>query len=151
MVNILNKDSVFAYIDKFNTECKTQFGVMTPQHIVEHLAMSLHIATGKLRVEFTGNVEMAEKIKQKLIYTDTELPQGIKNPILKDEPNPYVYKTIDEAKAALKDELELFYKYKSENPNATHVHPRMNVLTIDEWVIMQSKHFTHHFKQVGLV
>ncbi len=151
MINILDKEQVFAYIDKFDAETKPLFGVMTPQHILEHLMMSLHLAGGKLKIEFKGDLAMADKVKANLIYSDADLPQGIKNPILKDEPNPYVFKTIDEAKQALKNELEIFYKYKSENPAAKNVHPRMNLLTLDEWVILQNKHFKHHFKQVGLV
>ena len=151
MINILDQESVFKTIDKFEPHLQPIFGQMSPQHILEHLILSLHLSTGKRKIEFKGDDELAKKIKASLILSDAEMPIGIKNPLLKDVPEDLVYETIDEAKRGLKNELTYFYKYKSNHPNATSIHPRMNVLTIGEWAILHSKHFSHHFKQVSLI
>jgi hypothetical protein len=151
MLNILEKEKVFSIIEKFEVDLKTSFGVMTPQHILEHLIMSLTLSTGKKIITFNGNQAVAEKVKAALIYSEMILPQGIKNPLLKDVPGDYVFADIAEAKKALKEELNYFYDYKENNPNAKFVHPRMSELTIDEWTVMHSKHFSHHFNQVNLI
>ena len=151
MINIHDKEEIFDTIDKFNEDAKPLFGKLTPQHVLEHLMMSLHISTNKKIVEFNGNQEVADKVKATLIYTDAEVPQGVKNPIMTDDLPALKFATIEEAKQELKNELEYFYEYKNKNPNATSVHMRMNVLTIDEWTTMHGKHFAHHFKQYGLL
>jgi hypothetical protein len=151
MINILDQETVFKTIDKFEPHLQPIFGQMSPQHILEHLIPSLHLSTGKRKIEFKGNDEMASKVKAALIHSDAEMPMGVKNPLLKDVPEDLVYTTIDEAKQALKNELNHFYIYKSNHPDASSIHPRMNVLTIDEWAKLHSKHFSHHFKQVSLI
>ena len=151
MINIHDKEKVFDAIDKFKEDAKPLFGKLTPQHVLEHLIMSLHISTNKRKIEFLGDQEVAKKIKATLIYSDAEVPQGVKNPLLTDELPPLKFKNIEEAKEELKAELEYYYSYKTQNPVATAVHMRMDVLTIDEWSTMHSKHFTHHFKQYGLL
>lgn len=151
MINILHQETVFKTIDKFEPHLQPIFGQMSPQHILEHLVLSLHLSTGKRKIEFKGDDEVAEKIKASLIYSDAEMPIGIKNPLLKGVLEDLVYNTIDEAKQALKNELVYFYNYKSDHPDAASIHPRMNVLTIDEWAKLHSKHFSHHFKQINLI
>jgi hypothetical protein len=151
MINILDQETVFKTIDKFEPHLQPIFGLMSPQHILEHLILSLHLSTGKRKIEFKGNDEMATSVKATLIYSDAEIPMGVKNPLLKDVPEDLAFATINEAKQALKNELTHFYAYKSNHPDASSIHPRMNVLTIDEWAKLHSKHFSHHFKQVSLI
>ncbi len=151
MININDKEKLFASIDKFKEGAKPLFGVMTPQHVLEHLIMSLHLSTGKKQIEFKGQQEIADKIKATLIYTNTELPQGIKNPLLTDELSPLKYNSLEVAKQELKNELNYFYNFRQNNPTFMAVHPRMNNLNLEEWTIIHSKHFSHHFKQYGLI
>jgi hypothetical protein len=151
MIDFNDKKEVVTYIDKLQENMTPLFGALTPQHVLEHLRTSLFLSMGRLTIEFKGTPEMAEKIKAGLIYTDAPLPQGIKNPILPDTPPPLVFPDIETARMELKKELDTFYAYKENNPDVKHVHPRMNLLSLDEWTLMHSKHFTHHFKQYGLV
>lgn len=151
MINIHDKEKVFEIIDKFQKDATPLFGKLTPQHVLEHLMMSLHISTGKRVIEFKGNEELAQKIKANLIYTDSEVPEGVKNPLMTDDLPELKFENIEIAKQNLKNELEYFYEYKKNNPNAKLVHMRMNELTMDEWTVMHGKHFKHHFKQYGLI
>ena len=151
MVDINNKHVLFSSIDKFKEGAKPLFGILTPQHVVEHLITSLRLSTGKKEIEFTGNQEIADKIKAVLIYSDAEMPQNIKNPLLTDGLAALLYKNLEESKEQLKEELVYFYAYKAQNPMATGIHPRMNVLSMEEWSVIHGKHFAHHFKQYGLL
>ncbi|MEO6302983.1 MAG: hypothetical protein ABIP51_07405 [Bacteroidia bacterium] len=151
MIDINNKEKVFATIDKFSEEMTPLFGKLTPQHVLEHLLTSINLSTGKRQIEFFQTQEMADRFKAKLVYTDAEIPQGIKNPLLTDDLPELKYHSLDEAKQKLKAELEYFYEYRSQNPNAMGTHPRLNSLTMSEWTTMHTKHFSHHFKQYGLL
>ncbi len=151
MINILDKETLFYIIDKFKDNVKPQFGQLTPQHVLEHLMMSLQLSTGKKQIEFKGDQELAEKVKANLIYTDAEIPQGVKNPLLTDELPVLKFETIEIAKQELKNELEYFYNFRFQNPTSEFIHPRMNTLNMYEWTIMHNKHFAHHLKQYDLL
>lgn len=151
MVNFNNKEEVISYIDRIQEGMMPRFGLLTPQHVLEHLRVSLLLSMGKLNIEFKGTEEVAQKIKAGLVYSDAPLPQGIKNPTLGDTPPPFVFENIEIARAELKKELDNFFDYKAQYPEALNVHPRMNKLAMQEWTIMHSKHFTHHFRQYGLI
>lgn len=151
MVNFNNKTEVISYIDQITTGMQPKFGILTPQHVLEHLIMALHLSTGKKQIEFKGTNEVAEKVKSVLIYSNAEMPMGIKNPILTDELAPLAFENIEAARTALKNELDYFYTHQIQSPDAMHVHPRMNALTVNEWSVLHGKHFTHHFKQFGLL
>ena len=53
------------------------------------------------------------------------------------------------------DELLLewvdFEECYTENPDAKHTHPYYGALNYEQWTRLHSKHFTHHFKQFGLI
>ncbi len=151
MINIHDKETLFSFIDKFKEGDTPLFGRLTPQHVLEHLIMSLHLSTGKKQIVFNGNQEVADKVKATLIYTDAQVPQGVKNPLMTDDLPDLKFTTFEIAKQELKNEIEYFYEYKNQNPKATFIHMRMNELTIDEWTTMHGKHFAHHFKQYGLL
>jgi hypothetical protein len=92
------------------------------------------------------------KAKQAFIYSDVEMSQGLKNPLLPAEgPIPFEFSSLDEAKKNLNKELDDFESYHTAHPNAVFVQPRLGKLNYKEWSIFHSKHFTHHFKQFGLV
>ncbi len=151
MIDISNRKDIFDRLAKLTSETKQLWGKMSAQHMVEHLAFSLQVSDGKLPQILHNTEELAEKIKQKLIYTDVELPEGVKSPVLGDEPPAYVHSDLKTAIEKLGEELDYFDKYYQENPNAKHVQPRMGLFNHHEWTTLNNKHFTHHFKQFGLM
>jgi hypothetical protein len=119
--------------------------------VVEHLAFSISISNGKGPQKQYTTQEEADAIKARMIYTDAELVQGIKNPILGDEPPPLKLADLPAAIQLLKKELEDFDQYYIENPGAKMIQPRMGPMDYKEWTTLHNKHITHHFKQFGLL
>ena len=77
---------------------------------------------------------------------------GLKTPLLPaDGPISFEFSSLDEAKKALNKELDDFETYHANNPDAVFVQPRLGKLNYKEWIIFHNKHFTHHFKQFGLI
>ncbi len=150
IVDIYNTQHIITKLKNLDPTAKPLWGKMSPQHIVEHLAFSLQTSTGKNQIRVHTAEDVANTIKQTIIYSDSEIPEGVKNPLLGDEPPPLVHTDMQTAIQHLKTELAHFHNYYKENAEATHMHPRMALLNHKEWTIFHNKHFTHHFKQYNL-
>src|SRR5688572_1609575 len=86
MINIHDKEGLKEVLNKLKPDAKPLWGKMSPQHVVEHLAWVLRISSGKEEVKLYNNQALADKIKSGVIHSEAPLPQGIKNPVLGDEP-----------------------------------------------------------------
>lgn len=150
-IDIHNKEDILARLKTLDKDAKPAFGKMTPQHIVEHLAFALQISTAKSPQRLHMPEEVAATIKQKVIYSEAELPESVKNPLLGDEPPPLKFADLQTAIDHLSMELDYFEQYYRENPDVKNMHMRMGELDRKEWNVFHSKHFTHHFKQFNLV
>lgn len=151
MIDIHNTTELNNILNKLQPNAKPLWGKMSPQHIVEHLAMAVKISTGRINSKFYSTAEEAEKIKDRLIRSTAELTQGIKNPILTDEPPALQFADLKTAISELHKEIDHFKDYYSANPNVKHTQPRMGDLDHKEWLTLHNKHFAHHFNQYGLL
>ncbi len=151
MINILNAEQIKNIFSKLNPDAKPLFGKMSPQHVIEHLTKVLKISSGKIGVKLYFSPLETEVLKQKIIYSDIELPMGIKNPTMSDELAPLNHVNIREALNELYHEINYFEKKYIQNPNSKTIHPRMGELNYSEWLRFHNKHFLHHFKQYDLV
>jgi hypothetical protein len=151
MVNILNTSELKNTLSKLSPDAKPLWGKMTPQHVVEHLTGIVKVSSGKKIVQQFLTKEEGEALKSKLIYGDAELVAGIKSPLLGDEPPALIHANMNDALEELFSEISYFENYYKGNPDATHTHPRMGELKFSEWLVIQNKHFAHHFRQYGLI
>ena len=51
MVDILNREKLQATINKLEPSAKPLWGMMTPQHIIEHLTTVIKVSSGKRQVK----------------------------------------------------------------------------------------------------
>lgn len=150
-INIENTNTVFEPLKKLKSDAKPLFGVMTPQHMIEHLIFTLSFSNGKLIQPLMVDERKAKVIRYYTIHTDSEMSIGFKAPMLGDEPLPLIYANLEEAIDQLKKEFTLFDEYFKTNPDSKPVCPVIGELNHKEWIIFHNKHFTHHFKQFGLM
>lgn len=141
----------FNYIATLPYNMPPQWGSMTLQHMVEHLADVFSASNGTLQVKVETPADKLEKIKRIMLFSDRELVQNFKSPVLPPDPIPYRTANMQEAISKLKHEMEKFEQYYSTDKNRTENHPYFGALNYDEWVIFQNKHFTHHLKQFNLL
>jgi oxepin-CoA hydrolase/3-oxo-5,6-dehydrosuberyl-CoA semialdehyde dehydrogenase len=57
---------------------------MKPQNMVEHLAKTLQYSNGKKEIAQRTTEEEGLKAKQAFIYTDAEMPMGLKSPLFQE-------------------------------------------------------------------
>ena len=125
------------------------WGKMTPQRMIEHLSDCIYMSCG------IGNHELLipeEKIKgmQAFLYSEKEMLQNILVPFAKENTplrNTDIELALDEFTMAWVDFEEMY----SEDSKKTALHPYYGNLNYEQWLLLHSKHFTHHFTQFGLM
>tara|TARA_B110000091_G_scaffold203965_1_gene238101 strand:- start:534 stop:914 length:381 start_codon:yes stop_codon:yes gene_type:complete len=113
---IEKKSELKTLLNKLNGNEKPEFGFMTPQHMIEHLALSIKYSNGKAPQKFIFEEEMAKKIKFHIIQTENELKPGFKAPSLPvDRLLVLNDANIGEAIDSLINEIKTFEQFKREN------------------------------------
>jgi hypothetical protein len=98
-VNIADRQELNTLLDNLTENTQPKWGQMKPQNMIEHLAKVLQYTNGKKEIAQRTTEEEGLKAKQFLIYTDAELPMGLKTPLLPAEGTaPFEFSSLDEAK-----------------------------------------------------
>ncbi|MBA4407219.1 hypothetical protein C0389_08100 [bacterium] len=138
-----------SYLEKLQPETKQLWGKMSAQHMVEHLVFAVRTSNGKLNIGCFNPPGKWPTFKRFLL-SSRPLPKEFLNPIIGADLLPLEYKNLDEAKTALALEVDDYYKYFEEKPDALLLNPTFGELNKAEWDVFHSKHFTHHFEQFGI-
>ena len=135
---------------KLNENTKPKWGIMTAQHLVEHMEYFTQMALGNVPTEITTPEKYMERTQDSL-WNYKPMPKEFDHPILKKgEVEDLRFENLAEAKTAFfkaYDELEIFFK---ENPQATVKNTVFGNLSRYEWQLLNRKHFAHHFEQFGI-
>ena len=147
----IDRQVVEELINGLEEHTKPQWGIMTPQHMLEHLEYRLFMAIGQVESELITPEKHLEKVQASL-YNYQPMPKNYPIPSLKEgELETLRYKNLDEAKTALLKTYDDFEAYYAENPQAEHLHPVFGVLDKELWDLLNRKHFNHHFEQFSLI
>ncbi len=132
------------------SDTKQLWGKMTAQHMVEHLILAVRTSNGKLNIGCFNPPEKIPTLKR-FLMSRRPLPKEFINPLIGEGLLPLEYENLEEAKLVLEKELEDYYKYFEEHPDASLVNPTFGELNKNEWDVFHEKHFTHHFRQFGII
>jgi oxepin-CoA hydrolase/3-oxo-5,6-dehydrosuberyl-CoA semialdehyde dehydrogenase len=131
-------------------EQKPIFGKMTPQHMLEHLIITLKLSSGRINLPIFEPTEVALNQKTSLLETDVKFPKGIQAPGSDGELPHLKLLSLEEAQIAFILALEQFQNYFEVSSVAEPIHPRFGALTAQEWRVFHRKHISHHFSQFGI-
>jgi hypothetical protein len=151
MLNILDKEHIFKALSQLRADTSPLFGKMNAQDMVEHLILSMTFCNGKAPQVLMIEERSSQVIKHHTVNTGKEMGRGFKAPMLGDTPPPLIQEDLHAAIEQLKKEMEDFDSFFKKAPHATPISPVLGTLDHAEWIIFHNKHFTHHFKQFGLV
>jgi oxepin-CoA hydrolase/3-oxo-5,6-dehydrosuberyl-CoA semialdehyde dehydrogenase len=127
-----------------------RFGIMTAQHMLEHLILTLKLSSGRIPMEdFVPNEKQLAQ-KQALLYTDIPFPQGIKVPGIPDTLMELRFPDLATAKTALLASWDAYQALFQQEPCKTTIHPRFGPLNHDDWEKFHAKHMDHHLGQFGV-
>ena len=139
-------------LSKLNPDMAPKWGVMTPQHMIEHLEYTYKIAAGEIQ-----NFEIAtpEKILEKVhnsLYNYDKFPKNSKFPQLdNDSLETLKHPDFKTAVEKFKEQREAYLMFFKEHPEATLNNIVFGELNRYEWYLVERKHLNHHFEQFGLL
>lgn len=146
----MKKELIANRIAQLHQDTLPKFGIMTAQHMVEHLSITVKISHEKIKIPGYEPNEKQLKQKQALIYSNIEFPKGIKAPGLEDKLLELRFSNIEAAKQDLLKSIDEYNTYFQTNPSNLTLHPRLGKLTYEEWEKFHQKHFEHHLSQFYL-
>lgn len=146
----INRKNVETYINKLTEKSNAKWGIMSPQHMIEHLEYCFRTAMGMEEVNIKTPEEQWEKYQDSL-FNYYEMPQEFKHPMLKEgETEQLKYADLQQAKEAFLKSWDEFEEYFKNNPEVETAHSVFGMLDKEHWDLLNRKHLHHHFKQFGL-
>jgi oxepin-CoA hydrolase/3-oxo-5,6-dehydrosuberyl-CoA semialdehyde dehydrogenase len=147
---IMNVETIESKISKLRENTIAQFGIMSPQHMIEHLTITIKISYEKIKLPDFEPTKRQLAQKEALIHTDLEFPKGIKTPGLEDKLLDLRYPDLETAKRELLKSIDEYNRFFHSNPDKLTTHPVLGKLSHPEWEEFHSKHIRHHLSQFNL-
>jgi oxepin-CoA hydrolase/3-oxo-5,6-dehydrosuberyl-CoA semialdehyde dehydrogenase len=145
------KANVLGILSRLSDKTTAKWGMMTPQHMVEHLIFHFQTAMGQIEMTVTTPEEKLEKWQESL-WNYIPMPENFKHPKLDPEaPMPLSFGSLKEAIQALDKAFDDYQAYFKTNPGVTNPNAVFGHLDKTHWDLLGRKHFDHHLKQFGLI
>ncbi|MCB0387266.1 MAG: phenylacetic acid degradation bifunctional protein PaaZ [Winogradskyella sp.] len=148
----MTEDKINDCLSKLTDNVKPKWGIMTPQHMIEHLEFTYKIASGEIQ-DF--EVATPEKILEKVhasLYNYEKFPKNTHFPLLeKDKLEELKHPDLATAIEKLKAQREKYLEYFKDRPDAKLNNMVFGELNRYEWYLLERKHLNHHFEQFGLI
>lgn len=138
-------------LEKLTEDTPAKFGIMTPQHMVEHLSALFYLGRKEIGLPC---VTPEDKLPEKRAFLNTNQPfwknmKGIGIP--EDGLMDLRFANLEEAKAKFISSIGAFYKFHEENPGTKILHPLFGKIGVELWDRFNYKHSIHHLQQFGLI
>ena len=148
----MTEEKIQECLGKLKADTKPKWGIMTPQHMIEHLEFTYRIASGEIQdFEVATHEKILEKVHHSL-YNYKPFPKGSDFPMLKKgELDTLKHADLEEAISHLNKAREDYLNYFKENPQAKLNNMVFGELNKYEWYLLERKHLNHHFDQFGLI
>lgn len=148
----MTEDKIVACLNKLSENTKPKWGIMTPQHMVEHLEYTYKIAAGEIQdFEVATPKKILEKVHASL-YNYDKFPKNTNFPLLeKDKLEDLIHPDLATAIEKFKAQREKYIEYFKENPEVKLKNMVFGEMNRYEWYLLERKHLNHHFEQFGLI
>ena len=136
---------------RLEPDTKAQWGILTPQHMVEHLEFQYHIAMGKIHTRLTTAADRLEQFIE-VVYNHQPMMRGFNHPILKKgELETLKHDSLETAISKYFETKAAYETFFKEHKGLKTLNPSFGELTKYEWDLLNRKHTHHHFEQFGLI
>ena len=139
-------------LNRLTPESMPEWGSMSAQQMVEHLALPFKLAMEQKKIELLTPEDKLEKVKNISLLSDRAMPKLFNNPVLSAEMIQLRNKSIIEAINELKNDIDAFQNYFNTRPEGyATLHNIFGKLNYHEWLWFHYKHCMHHLAQFQLV
>ena len=143
------QEEQFRLLNKLEMDTQAQWGIMTAQHMVEHLG-SLYVFTlGKTKLKAFFSPEKLLRNYQYLIQNKQPFHTNVRLPGL-EKPLALRYANLDDSITALKSLVDAFYAFFKDDLSKKTLHPAAGLLQFSEWEYIHYAHSHHHLYQFNL-
>jgi oxepin-CoA hydrolase/3-oxo-5,6-dehydrosuberyl-CoA semialdehyde dehydrogenase len=148
----MTEDKIQDCLYKLPEDAKPQWGIMSPQHMIEHLEYTYKIASGDIQdFEIATPEKILEKVHNSL-YNYDKFPKNSRFPLLeKDTLDRLKHADLATAIESFKTQREKYNTFFKEHPDAKLSNMVFGELNRYEWYLLERKHLNHHFEQFGLI
>lgn len=147
----LKYEAVKKALSKLTLDTKAKWGILKPQHMVEHLEYQFLIAMEKVHTRLSTSEKHLEKFRE-VVYNHQPMMRGFNHPMLKKgELEDLKHGSLEEAIEAFFKRKQEYDDYFKEHKGRKTLNPSFGMLSKFEWDLLCRKHMHHHFEQFGLV
>lgn len=150
LLNFLNEEMPLL-LQQLKPDATPQWGIMSAQHMIEHLGGSFYIGTGKIPIKAMYDQQRTQQSYNHIIKNRQPFSKGVRVNIVPAEPAPLRFDSLAIAIEKMLGARALFFAYFKENPEATLPHPAFGQLNYEDWIVFEAQHIKHHFLQFGLI
>ncbi|WP_179020935.1 phenylacetic acid degradation bifunctional protein PaaZ [Winogradskyella forsetii] len=148
----MTEEKIEELLSKLKEDTKPKWGIMTPQHMIEHLEYTYKITSGDIQdFEIATPEKILEKVHASL-YNYDKFPKNSQFPQLeKDKLDDLKHPDLATAIEKFKAQREKYLEYFKEHPDAKLKNLVFGELNRYESYLLERKHLNHHFEQFDLL
>lgn len=148
----MTTEKIQACLSKLSADTTPKWGIMTPQHMVEHLEYTYKIASGEIQDFEISTPEKYVDVVHDSLYNYEKFPQNSQFPQLeKDTLAPLRHPDLETAKMKFLEQRFTYLQFFKENPDAVLKNLVFGELNKYESYLLERKHLNHHFEQFDLL
>ncbi|WP_394759068.1 phenylacetic acid degradation bifunctional protein PaaZ [Flavobacterium sp.] len=139
-------------LNKLTENSESKWGILTAQHMLEHLEYTYKIMSGQIQdFEITTPETILEKVHHSL-YNYDKFPKGSSFPTMKKgELENLIHPDLATAKEKFLEAREAYKTFFKENPEAILKNLVFGELNKYESYLLERKHVNHHFEQFDVL
>lgn len=142
-------EQVPEFLKQLTPESEANFGLMTPQHMVEHVIMTTK-ATSRRRGEAPDEPTKSHQGFLRFIESGAKFEYRPSSKT-KDDLNPLKYGSLEEAISHVKPSLEAFYTAFESDPSFKCYNDFIGELSFEQAELLGYQHFKWHLYQFGIL
>jgi len=141
------KEDAIPLLAKLKEDAVAKFGIMTPQHMVEHLIWVTKTTVGR-KGEKPAEPTKSNLYFQNFIATGAKFKYRPKEDATLKE---LKYGSLQEAIDNVAPAIARFYQYFEADPNALCFNPLFGEMNQEQLEVFHAQHFRWHLYQFGLM
>ena len=148
----MTSDTIAKYLNDLKENTKAKWGILTPQHMLEHIEFTYRIASGEIQDFEVATPEKYIEKSQEMLYNYEPMGKGFDFPLSKKGAlEDLKHENLEVAKAKFIEARAEYLSYFKENPEALMNNVVFGELNKFEWYLLERKHLNYHFEQFGLI
>ncbi len=148
----ITDEKITESLNKLTENSIPKWGILTPQHLLEHLEYGYKILSGQIQdFEIATPETILEKVHHSL-YNFDKFPLGTQFPTMKkDQLEDLIHPDFATAKAKFFESRNQYKTFFKQNPEAILKNMVFGELNKYESYLLERKHLNHHFEQFNII